>query len=97
MTAPATIGQCRACLQRPRRIEAGSRVCAVCVAQYGRRMVALAIRAREDPTFRAKVRAELGKRSPSCSRLFDLAFGPVLREVTTATDQSGLLRHRDGK
>lgn len=82
MTASATIGQCRACLQRPRRIEACSRICAACLARYGRPMVALAIRAREDPTFRAEVRAELGRRSPSRLRLFDLVFGPVVRAVT---------------
>jgi hypothetical protein len=78
MTTPATIGQCRACLQRPRKIESGSRVCAECLARYGRRMVALAIRAREDAVFRTQVRAEL---NPSRQHLFDLVFGPVLREV----------------
>lgn len=82
MTPAPTIGQCRVCLQRPRRIEASSRVCAGCLARYGRRMVALAIRAREDPAFRAKVRAELAARSPSRLRLFDLVFGPVVRVVT---------------
>lgn len=81
MTAPATIGQCRACLRRPRRVEAGSRVCAECLTRYGRRMVALAIRARENPVFHAQVRAELARRSPSRLRLFDLVFGPIVREV----------------
>ncbi len=76
-----TIGRCRACLQAG-KIEAGSRICAGCLKRYGRRMVTLAIRAREDPLFRAQVRAELAKRSPSRLRLFDLVFGPVLREAT---------------
>lgn len=75
------IGRCRACLQMA-RVETGSRVCADCLARYGRRMVALAIRAREDPTFRAEVRRELAIRSPSRLRLFDLLFGPVVRVVT---------------
>lgn len=76
-----TIGRCRACLQS-RRVEAGSRVCAACLARYGRRMVALAVRAREDPTFRAEVRRELAARSPSRLRLFDAVFGPVVKLVT---------------
>lgn len=81
MTALATIGRCRACLETPRRIEANSRICAESLTRYGRRMVALAIRAREDPVFRAEVRAELATRSPSRLCLFDAVFGPVLREV----------------
>lgn len=48
MTAPVTrIGQCRACLARPCRIESRSGACTDCLVRRGRRWVALCIRARE--------------------------------------------------
>lgn len=79
-TVVTTIDRCRACLHVG-RVEAGSRICHGCLARYGRRMVALAIRAREDLVFRAEVRRELAERSPHRLRLFDLVFGPIVRAV----------------
>lgn len=78
MISLETIGQCRACLRRPRVLDAGIRVCIDCTRRHTRRWLALCIRAREDERFRASVRAHLG---PSAKRIFDKMFGPIIREV----------------
>lgn len=73
-----TIGQCRACLARPRVLDARTGGCRECLRRYGMRFLALCIRARQDEVFRASVRAYL---APSSTKLFDALFGPALREV----------------
>lgn len=74
------IGQCSACLGRPRRLDPNVGACIECLERRGRRWVALCIGAREDETFRASVRAHL---EPRALKLFDAMFGsPPLREVT---------------
>lgn len=79
MIASATIGQCRACLARPRRLEPSTRACSACLERRGRRWVALCIRAREDEGFRTSVRVHL---EPRARKLFDAMFGPPLSEAT---------------
>lgn len=79
MTTPAAIGQCRACLGRPRRLDPSTAAYTECLERRGRRWVALCIRAREDEAFRASVRAYL---DPRARKLFDMMFGPPLREIT---------------
>lgn len=76
MTELPTIGECRVCLLRPRRLQ--RRVCAECWRRYTRRWIALCIQARESEEFRASVRGHL---SPGARKLFDKMFGPPLREV----------------
>lgn len=79
MTTPAAIGRCRACLGRPRRLDPSTGACMECLWRRGRRWVALCVRAREDETFRASVRTYL---DPRARKVFDLMFGPLLREIT---------------
>lgn len=78
MTGPTTIGQCRACLARPRTIEPSSGACTDCLRRHTRRWLALCIRAREDLVFRASVRAYLSDRS---RQVFDKMFGPPFSVV----------------
>jgi len=72
---PTSIGQCRACLCRPRVVETRSQACIECLARRGRRWVALAIRARESPEFCESVRAQLVPGSRG-RQMFDEMFGP---------------------
>ncbi len=72
--APTSIGQCRACLCRPRLLDARSGACTECLTRRGRRWTALAIRARESPEFRARVREELAPGSRG-RQMFDEMFG----------------------
>lgn len=77
LTPPPTIGQCKVCLGRPRRIRPS--VCDACSKRYTRRWLALCIRARESEEFRASIRGHL---SPGGRKVFDAMFGPPLWEVT---------------
>jgi hypothetical protein len=77
MIESTMIGQCRACLGRPRRLDPSTRACFECISRRGRRWVSLCVRAREDETFRATVRAYLAPRS---RKLFDAMF-PVVEAV----------------
>ena len=73
MTDPTRIGACRVCLRSPRVLERHSGICTGCLARLGRRWCAMAVMARENPAFRAHVRAEI--RTPVGRRLFDAMFG----------------------
>jgi hypothetical protein len=79
MSPPTTIGQCRACLSRPRVLEQRTGACLECLGRRGRRWVALVIRAREDEAFQMSVRAYL--KEPHARKLFDAMF-PVVRPVS---------------
>lgn len=81
--APPFIGACRACLGRPRRLDPALGVCIDCLSRHPRRWLALCIRAREDETFRASVRAYL---APGARKLFDAVFGPVVQAVPSSDD-----------
>ena len=85
MSSPTTpmIGTCRACLGRPRRLAPASGVCVECLSRHPRRWLALCIRAREDETFRASVRAYL---APGARKLFHAIFGPVVQVVPSSDD-----------
>lgn len=72
LASPITIGQCKACLSRPRLLDARSGACLDCLTRRGRRWTALCIRARESPEFRASVRNQL---DPRARNLFDAMFG----------------------
>jgi hypothetical protein len=80
MTPVTRIGRCHVCLRSPRRVESISGICHDCITTRGRRWCAMAVQVREDPRFRATVRAEL--KTDGGRRLFDAMFGPPsLREV----------------
>lgn len=80
MTAPARIGQCRACLARPRLLDPDIGVCTGCSSRFTRRWLALCIRARESEEFRTSIRAYLTE--PRARKLFDAMFGVPVHEVT---------------
>lgn len=69
---PTMIGRCRVCARSPRTLEVDSAICEACIRR-GPRWCAMAIRVREDPAFRARVRAEL--QTESGRRILDLVFG----------------------
>lgn len=83
-SAPSpSIGACRVCLGRPRRLDPALGVCFECLSRHPRRWLALCIRAREDETFRASVRAYL---APGARKLFDAIFGPIVHAVPSSDD-----------
>jgi hypothetical protein len=80
--APTSIGQCRACLSRPRIVETRSQACIECLTRRGRRWTALAIRARESPEFRARVREELTPGSRA-RQMFGAMFGQPMPQAVS--------------
>lgn len=79
MTDPIRIGVCRVCERAPRVLEQHSGICSSCLTRHGRRWCAMAIMARENPAFRAHVRAEI--QTAAGRRLFDAMFGSPVSVV----------------